>query len=193
MSDSSSSSARSLIPRAAEEFGRLVHGVPVDRWDAPTPCTDWSVRLLVNHLVSEHLWAPHLLRGETMDQVGTRYDGDVVGTDPVGAWDAAVAASLPAFAAVPSDETVVHLSFGEAPVGEYAEQMLTDLVVHSWDLARGADLEHRPARAAVEHALDYAGPRLVSSSGMPGLFEPAVATDSTDPLDRLVAGLGRTP
>jgi uncharacterized protein (TIGR03086 family) len=90
-------SARTLIPAAAREFGARVHGVPPDGWTAPTPCTEWTVRDLVNHLVGEHLWAPHLLRGETVEQVGDRYEGDVLGKDPVAAWDAAAEASLAAW------------------------------------------------------------------------------------------------
>lgn len=185
--------ARSLIPSAAAEFGRLVHAVGAEDWSAPTPCTDWTVRDLVNHLVSEHLWAPHLLRGETMAEVGDRYDGDLVGADPVAAWDAARAGSLPAFAGVRSDEELVHLSFGDAPAGEYAEQMLSDLVVHSWDLARGIGVRPHPDPVAVEHVHAYAGSRFASPTGIPGIFEPPVETDSTEPLDQLVALLGRTP
>ena len=37
----------------------------------------------------------------------------------------------------------VHVSFGWLPVGEYAVQMLVDLTVHEWDLARGAGLDEQ--------------------------------------------------
>jgi uncharacterized protein (TIGR03086 family) len=86
-----------LIPDAIDDFGALVDRVPADRWDAPTPCSEWSVRDLVNHLASEHLWAPHLLRGETIAQVGDRYDGDVLGDDPAGTWRRAAAESSEAW------------------------------------------------------------------------------------------------
>src|SRR5215467_1964256 len=127
-------SARTLMPRAAEVFGARVHDVAADRWKAPTPCTEWSVHDLVNHVVAEHLWAPHLIAGETIAQVGDRYDGDVLADDPVSAWDGAIAASLAAWDRADDDQTV-HLSMGVAPLSEYAEQMLFDLAVHAWDLA----------------------------------------------------------
>src|SRR3954467_889780 len=36
--------------RLAEEFGRKVDTVPEDRWDAPSPCEDWTTRDLVKHV-----------------------------------------------------------------------------------------------------------------------------------------------
>ena len=127
---------RELVVAGIDGFTEKVRAVPDDRWDAPTPCTEWSVRDLVNHMTSEHLWAPHLLRGETLDQVGDRYDGDVLGDDPVdvGAGRGCVRAMWLEVA----PGTPVHLSSGPTPVEEYAEQMRLDLVVHGWDLARGA-------------------------------------------------------
>ncbi|AGP61457.1 maleylpyruvate isomerase N-terminal domain-containing protein [Streptomyces rapamycinicus] len=76
-------SSLQLIPDAINRFGARVHAVDGHRWNDSTPCTEWTVRDLVNHLVSEHLWVPHLLAGESLEQVGDRYDGDMVGADPV--------------------------------------------------------------------------------------------------------------
>jgi hypothetical protein len=42
-------------------FDRTVRLVRTDQWDNPTPCTEWAVRDVVNHIVSEQLWVPHLL------------------------------------------------------------------------------------------------------------------------------------
>ncbi|MGI8576802.1 MAG: maleylpyruvate isomerase N-terminal domain-containing protein [Nocardioidaceae bacterium] len=64
-------SARVLLPTAAARFGEVVHGVPPDGWSSQSPCDEWSVRDVTNHLVSEHSLAPHLLRGETVEQVGS--------------------------------------------------------------------------------------------------------------------------
>jgi hypothetical protein len=40
--------------RLSAAFAAKVAGVPDDRWDAPTPCADWSVRDLVRHVVDSH-------------------------------------------------------------------------------------------------------------------------------------------
>jgi len=181
-----------VLRMVATEIPRVsatVDTVRTEQWAAATPCTEWSVRDLLNHLTSEHLWAPHLLRGETLEQVGDRYDGDVLGDDPAGAWHRAADTSRAAWQDAPAG-TTVHLSFGPTPVEEYGEQMFTDLVVHGWDLARaiGARTDIDPDSA--EHALRYIEPHL---GQWPGAFADPVSTDSDDPADRMIAMFGRNP
>lgn len=75
--------------RAMDEFDARIRLVGDAQWHLPTPCTEWDVRMLADHLVAEQLWAPHLLRGETLEEVGDRYDDDQLGADPVGTWEEA--------------------------------------------------------------------------------------------------------
>jgi uncharacterized protein (TIGR03086 family) len=185
------SDAIELLPRAFAAFTDRVNAVPDDAWDAPTPDTEWTVRDLVNHLTSEHLWVPELLDGRTVEEVGNAYAGDVLGDDPKGAWGRAEGVSQAAWAAVRPDREV-HLSFGTVPATEYAEQMLLDLTVHAWDLARGIGADERLPADAVEHALGYARANadVLRESG---LFGSPVLTDSTDPQTQLLTLLGRRP
>jgi len=43
---------RSVLDRAGALFAQRVHELPDDAWEAPTPCPDWHVEDLVNHLVA---------------------------------------------------------------------------------------------------------------------------------------------
>ncbi|MEV8154693.1 maleylpyruvate isomerase family mycothiol-dependent enzyme, partial [Streptomyces fradiae] len=64
---------------ALDLFSSHVHAVRDDQWGAPTPCAEWSVRDLVNHLTGEQLWVPDLVReGRSVAEVGDAYDGDVL-------------------------------------------------------------------------------------------------------------------
>ncbi|AXH98019.1 TIGR03086 family metal-binding protein [Ornithinimicrobium avium] len=184
-----------VLPAAAARVTDLVRAVPDDRWRRPTPCEGWDVRALVNHLTAEHLWAPRLLAGESLAEVGDDYAGDVLGDDPVAVWHHAVTTSLLAWADVaPEDELrEIEVSSGPITLREYADQMLVDLVVHAWDLAAALGLPHLPVAEAVHRATEYERPRTGHGQGIDGLFRPAVPTTSTDPLDRLVAMLGRDP
>ncbi|NJP74714.1 TIGR03086 family metal-binding protein [Streptomyces sp. C1-2] len=178
-----------LIPEAVARFGDRVHAVGDDRWNDATPCTEWTVRDLVNHLVAEHLWVPHLLAGETLAQVGDRYDGDVLGADPVRAWDEAAGRSLAAWQAADLSGTA-RFSFGEAPLTVYADQILVDLTVHEWDLARGSGQDEALDPAAVDRSLAYARANVTRMAGL-GILAPPVATTSTDPTVQLLSLLGR--
>src|SRR6185437_2222618 len=180
-----------LIVQGIDAFGEKVKAVPANVWAAPTPCTDWSVRDLVNHVTGEHLWAPHLLRGETIAQVGARYDGDVLGDSPVAAWEQAAQASKAAWLTT-SPDAVVHLSFGDNPALEYGQQMLSDLLIHGWDLARGAGLDEVLDPATVATVLVYMEANARSWEAV-GIFALPVHIDSDDPAKRLIAMAGRQP
>jgi uncharacterized protein (TIGR03086 family) len=183
-----------LFGRSLEEFGRRVHAVRPDQWGCPTPCRDWEVRNLVNHLVTEQLWVPPLVSdGLTVGAVGDRFAGDRLGTDPVGAWDAAAADALAAFAAPGALERTVHLSYGDRPAVEYAREMVFDLVVHTWDLARAIEGDEKIDPDLVDAVYSRIEPE-VDSLAASGLFDPPVPVPpDSDEQTRLIAATGRRP
>jgi len=117
---------------AVAEFDARVRQIGGHQWQAPTPDEDWTVRDLVNHLVGEDLWAPLLLAGSTITEVGDRFDGDVLGAEPGAAWAAACAAAVRAIEADGAMDRIVHLSFGDFPGREYALQLFADHLIHAW-------------------------------------------------------------
>jgi uncharacterized protein (TIGR03086 family) len=132
-----------MFGRAVAEADARVQQIGDHQWQAATPDEDWCVRDLVNHLAGEDLWAPPLLAGSTIGEVGDRFEGDVLGPDPKAAWTAAAAEAVRAVEADGAMDRIVHLSFGDFPGGEYTLQLFADHLIHAWDLARaiGAD-EH---------------------------------------------------
>lgn len=104
------------MPAAFDAFTERVQAVPSDAWSNPTPCTDWDVRHLLDHMVSEHLLAPHLLRRETIESVGDQYEGDVLSDNPVAAWDSAMKESKCAWQSVDPADGLVELSMGPTAV-----------------------------------------------------------------------------
>ncbi|MGW7491190.1 TIGR03086 family metal-binding protein [Streptomyces sp. NPDC054786] len=175
-------------------FGTRVHAVRDDQWDAPTPCAQWSVRDLVNHLTAEQLWVPRLVRdGATIADVGSEYDGDLLGEDPAGVWDRAAVAAVAAFSERGALSRTVQLSYGSGPADAYCTQMMADAVVHAWDLSRaiGADerLPGHLAQAALREVEPYASGLAASALFAPAVEPPADA----DALTRLLCLLGRRP
>jgi uncharacterized protein (TIGR03086 family) len=124
-----------LYHRTVEFFADRVNAVKEDQWGEPTPCTTWTVRDLANHVTYENLWTVPLMEGATIEEVGDRFEGDVLGVDAIGSALAAARAAITSVAAQLPQGGTVHLSFGETPKEEYAMQLAADNLVHGWDLA----------------------------------------------------------
>ncbi|WP_405663013.1 TIGR03086 family metal-binding protein [Streptomyces sp. RK9] len=180
--------------RAVDLFTDRVHAVRADQWDAPTPCEGWTVRDLVGHLVVEQLWVPPLVRdGATIEAVGDAFDGDVLGPDPVASWDTAADAARTAFGEPGALDRAVHLSYGATPATDYCAQMVTDLVVHTWDLSRAIGADERLPDDLVADAVSEVTPYAAELSKS-GLFAPAVQPPpGADAQTALLNLLGRTP
>jgi uncharacterized protein (TIGR03086 family) len=170
--------------------GRLA-GVPAGGWHASTPCADWTVRELVNHVTAELLWMPPLFEGKTIAEVGDRFDGDVLGDDPAATFEEAAAAASEVAGHPGAREKIVHLSFGDVPGAEYLGQLATDLTIHAWDLARGAGQDDHLDGDLVAAVHEFLAPQAELWRGA-GAFGPAVEVgDDADAQTRLLALAGR--
>jgi uncharacterized protein (TIGR03086 family) len=180
--------------RCGQRFAALVAGVGPGQWRAGTPCSHWDVRTLVHHLLYEQRWVPLLLEGLTIEQVGDRFEGDLMG-EHASAWAGLLASSIEeAHAAVAQPgalDRTVHLSFGDASEQEYVLQLTADLAIHAWDLARatGQDDSLDPGTVALLLPWAEANADLLTGSGM---FGSRIDT-GPDALDdvRLLGLLGR--
>ena len=132
-----------LHRRAVEEFGARVDAVADDQWELPTPCSDWNVRQLVNHLVYENRWTVPLIGGGTIAEVGDRYEGDLLGDSPLAAWEESSKEATQAVQAPGALERTVDLSSGPTPAAEYVNQLFADHLIHAWDLARAVGADER--------------------------------------------------
>jgi uncharacterized protein (TIGR03086 family) len=180
--------------RASQRFGRAVHAIRDEQWGLPTPCTDWNVRDLVHHLVYENVWAPPLFEGRTLEEVGDRFEGDLLGDDPKGAWDRAARAAVEAVERPGALERTVNLSYGDVRGEHYAFELFTDMLIHAWDLSRAIGTDETLDEDLVRVVYERMKPREaeLKASGLFGerLEPPAgVAPQTAAPLP-FVGGLG---
>jgi uncharacterized protein (TIGR03086 family) len=178
---------------ALDGCGRRVAAVGQGDWQRPTPCADWDVRALVAHLVDENRWAPPLLAGRTIADVGDELAGDPLGDDPQEAWDVSAAAAAEAVARPGALEGTTHLSFGDVPGAEYVRQLTADLLVHAWDVARATGGDERLDAAVVDAVATWFD-GMEDAYRAAGVIAPAVALpEGASPQDRLLARFGRDP
>ncbi len=120
--------------RSVSGWMAAVEGVDGD-WTASTPCADWDVRQLVNHVVGEDRWTKPLVDGRTIAEVGNSLDGDLLGERPVAAAREAAEEAVTAVTARLPEAGLVHLSYGEETIAQYILQLTADHLIHGWDLA----------------------------------------------------------
>ncbi|MFN2582661.1 MAG: TIGR03086 family metal-binding protein [Candidatus Dormibacteria bacterium] len=141
--------------RASDDFVEQARNIRSDQWSSSTPCTEWDVRALVNHIAGEWLWVGELMQGKTIDEVGERLNGDILGDDPLAKLSEAHRTATAAFNAPRAMEKTVHLSSGDTNGQDYAQQMVSDSVIHTWDLARGIGGDETLDPQLVDFACDY--------------------------------------
>ncbi|HLJ08882.1 MAG TPA: TIGR03086 family metal-binding protein [Acidimicrobiia bacterium] len=169
----------------ADDFGARVNAVPGDAWDNPSPCTEWTARDIVAHLTNNARRVSALANGEEAPP-------PVAADDPVAAW-AESRAMIEAVLADP-DRSGASLPgpMGPMPaetlIGRF---MCTDILVHTWDLARATGLDETINAEAAEAA--YEGLRPMDAMiRRPGFFGPKVdCPDDADAQTRLLTFLGR--
>ncbi len=181
-----------LYQRSVETWTARVDAIPPDRWDASTPCTEWTVRDLVNHVVGEDAWTIPLVQGSTMADVGDSLDGDLLGDEPTAAAMRSADEALAAVAArLPAGGTV-QLSYGEEDLGEYLRQLAADHLVHAWDLAAATGGDTALDDELVQEVDTWFTEREDVYRQF-GLIAARVDVDSHDTQSRLLAGAGRDP
>jgi uncharacterized protein (TIGR03086 family) len=185
------------LATALDGTGRLVDTLGHDDWDRPTPCSDWTVRQLVGHLVGGNRLVARALRGEQLpppEQLGSRDPGDQLGDDPTGAWRESADALLAAFALPGVLERTHTVPAGTLPGPALVHLRVVETLVHGWDLARatGRQLAVPEELAVAELAFsrDLLG-RL--PAGRTPFAPPQPVADDAPALDRLAALLGRAP
>ncbi|MEU3194990.1 TIGR03086 family metal-binding protein [Streptomyces sp. NPDC006992] len=177
-----------LIDSAARATDPVVRGVRDEQLSLPTPCADYDVRALLNHLFHVVIGFQALAGRGTADFSSTpdRLTGDWRARFREETVELAKAWSAP--------DALEGVSQGMGlPQRTVAHMVMGDLLVHGWDLARATDQDYRPDPAA----LDEAGPAFAEMAPMArkaGVFgEEIPPPPGATPFERLLMLSGRDP
>jgi uncharacterized protein (TIGR03086 family) len=181
-----------LHAQALDATGRIVDGVAADRWHAATPCADWDARALVNHLVSGNMWAAELAAGGTIEGVGSRLDGDLLGSDPAASFTESALAAAAAFRMPGALDAPCAVSYGPVPGSVYAGHRFLDVLVHGWDLAVATGQDYALDPDLIQACQQVIEPQLEAFRSA-GALAPEVAVPADAGVQtRFLALLGRT-
>lgn len=177
------------LARAFDAVGILVSQVTAEQCSNPTPCTEWDVRRLLDHVIGLNrmftallLDAPPPLRAAT----------DHAEEDPVTAYRDTSADLLSAFGQPGVLERQYRGPLGTASGAERLQIRLYDLLAHGWDLSRATGQLVNLPDDLVEPSLAFAQVQLAEQR-REGRFAPAqTVNENAAAIERLAAFLGRT-
>ena len=180
-----------LHRRAVEATRDRVAAIGSTQMDWPTPDDDWDVRALLNHVISGNLWAVELAAGATIEQVGDRFDGDLAGDDPLGAYVSSGQAAAAAFEVPGALEAPCAVSYGPVPGSVYAGHRFIDVLIHGWDLAKATGQDTALDPTLVAAAQEVLAPQIEMLQASGAFGSPVDVGGDADPQAQLLGTLGR--
>jgi uncharacterized protein (TIGR03086 family) len=177
--------------RALDGARRSVAGVSASQWGELSDCDPWTVRDLVNHIVTGNYWAAELGSGLTIEAVGDRLDGDVLGSDPLRAYDDSSLVAAAVFRAPGAMEAPCAVSYGPVPGSVYCGHRFVDVLVHGWDVATSTGQDTTLDPELVEACLEVIEPQMDMLAASGAFGNRLDVPDDASPQTQLLALLGR--
>ena len=173
-----------LYKAASGRFKNVLAGVKPDQFGASTPCTEWNVQTLVDHVIAGTGIVISTLMGADAPEPRSS-------DDPVEAFNAGCSRVIELASEPSAVDKVITTRFGEMPTGEFLSNFFMDILVHSWDLAKatGQEAELPEDLASACYALYTPREEMLRKSGAFGSDVP-VADDASSWV-KLLALMGR--
>jgi uncharacterized protein (TIGR03086 family) len=172
--------------RAQDTFAHVLVNVASDQLSLPTPCTEWDVQALIDHVIAGN------------HRVVERAGGHVAPLpENLGAAHRASAkAAQEIFAEPQALSRTYRLPIGEIPGTAFIELRTSDLLVHAWDLATATGQPTDLAPELAEYVLAFSA-EMMSRPGLRGEGRPygeeQPCSEERSAADRVAAMLGRQP
>jgi uncharacterized protein (TIGR03086 family) len=153
-----------------------------DKMDAQTPCDEWDVRTLMNHMLETDRYFVGSAKGADVSPPSPQ-PPELLGDDPVADFEHAQEEALQTFGA----DGVIEKT------GPSLGIAFSDQLLHGWDLARATGQDAKMPAGLAQAAYDMIHGRFTEEQRK-GTFKPeiTVAPDASAQ-DKLLAYTGRNP
>jgi uncharacterized protein (TIGR03086 family) len=132
----------------APQLAGVVAGITPADLDRPTPCADFDVRGVLEHMIGGATLFAAAYRGETPAEADT--------SDPLAAFGPALGSLAAAITAPGALDRTIASPFGDVPGEPFARFVVLDGLVHGWDLATATGQPYDPPAALVDAAAEFA-------------------------------------
>lgn len=173
-------------------------GIRQEQATDPTPCSEWDVRALINHLIGVLEFTSGSIVGSPPDIRPNQADSSRVGEPDVTvlaqAYREEVAQVLELCRQPGALEQTAVTPFGEMPTGQILMGTLMDQFVHGWDLAKATGQDTVLDAGLTEFAYRMLTSGFADMGREAGFIGPEiVVSDDANLQDRLIAYMGRQP
>ncbi|MGH3299992.1 MAG: TIGR03086 family metal-binding protein [Trebonia sp.] len=178
---------------AADAAARTVENVQASQFGRPTPCADWDVRTLLNHLI---VWTSYSLEarahGDSVDQ--DTIDRDFADEPGFAAgYRAQLDRALTAWSDPATWEGSLNVMGSPTPAANIAALNIAEMILHGWDLAAATGQAYTVSEPAAAAALEAVEANAELFRQYKGFAEPVQVPPTATVLDRVLASSGRDP
>ena len=129
-----------LLARVSSDFELLCTSIRDPQWSLPTPCAEWNLEQLVDHVIGGNRFTIRIFAGESADaaMAETVRSFDERHETPAAALES-INEQLLAFDEAGVLDGIFHHVAGELTGREVLRIRLHELIIHSWDIAQALD------------------------------------------------------
>jgi uncharacterized protein (TIGR03086 family) len=174
------------LDELAPLLGALATRLDDDQLDAPTPCSEFTVQGVLEHMIGGGTAFAALFRGETPSEPPSG------GSDTLGAFGNAMEGLMAAVHAPGALDRTIPAPFGDVPGDVFARFVVLDGLIHAWDMSVATGLSYDPSDALVADVAAFAHEAITPAMRDAGMFgAPTEAPADASPIERLAAFTGR--
>lgn len=185
---------------ASGEFERVLRNIRPGQWERPTPCSEWNVRQLVNHMTRGNLNYVLLLKGGTAADFLRMRELDALGTNPIDAFVRSADECSREFGIPGAMRRTLDYPLGVISGRQALAVRITDSTIHTWDLAQALDADNTLHPELVTWISDRLGDIYadlaetpIDSESTHRFFAAPTGTPGGSKQERLLHLMGRSP
>lgn len=164
-------------------LGSIVGGISADELDNATPCADFTVRGVLEHMIGGATMFAAAFRGEEPDAPDT--------SDVLAAFGPALTNLAQAMHEPGALDRTVHAPFGAVPGATFARFVVLDGLVHGWDVSMATGQVYAPRDALVADVEAFAAEAVPPLRDGNTFAAATAAPAGATPIERLAAFTGR--
>ncbi len=177
----------------------IIQQITNEQWEFAIPAwfqtgrkqENMTLRTIVNYHAFDDAWVPDVLSGMTAAEVGAKYDGDLLGSDPRASFLAIVDKAVAAVEECKDLDQTTHLSYGDFPARDYLTHISMFRGFRVYDIAKLIGANTKMSDDLVQGLWDILSPHEDEYRAM-GVFRPKVEVPADADLQtRLLAMSGR--